>query len=431
MYPDRYAYAGDYREGSAVAQEDSGLHLHIDREGWPLNDRRFLDLDVFHKGYARARDERGWHHVDMKGAPLYACRFAAVEPFYNGQARVEREDGALAVIDERGDTVRELRPPERTELQRLSEDMVGFWRTQALGAAAELRLIEALPATSARVAERRELHPVRCERLLRALKELGLITREGNTWQATERGALLHPEHPLSMRDAALHWARDCYRFWEPLPAALRLGGDWTAPRFFDALADHPERIASYHRAMATYARHDYADLAEHLPELTHGVVLDAGGGTGTLLQCLLRQRPGLGGVLLERPEVARIAEVPSDLRDRMAVRPGDFFEPWSTQADAVILARILHDWDDEDALRILRRAREALRPGGHLYVLELLTDETDPGGSLLDVHMLMTTGGRERTEKELRRFLHLAGFHCREGRPRQGAYRILVAEMP
>jgi hypothetical protein len=119
-YPERYAYAGDYREGIAVVQERSGLHLHITLEGQPLNGRRFLDLDVFHKGHARARDSRGWHHVDADGEPLYARRFAAVEPFYNGQARVERKDGALEVLTERGETVCELRGPVGSALQTLS-----------------------------------------------------------------------------------------------------------------------------------------------------------------------------------------------------------------------------------------------------------------------------------------------------------------------
>ncbi|HEX8673455.1 MAG TPA: hypothetical protein VF710_16280 [Longimicrobium sp.] len=98
-----------------MVQELSGHHLHILHDGVPLNGRRFVDLDVFHKGFARARDTRGWHHVDLDGEPAYARRFAAVEPFYNGQSRVERGDGVLEVIDERGATVCELGSPvERT-----------------------------------------------------------------------------------------------------------------------------------------------------------------------------------------------------------------------------------------------------------------------------------------------------------------------------
>jgi hypothetical protein len=430
-YLERYAYAGDFRDGLAVAQEPSGLHLHIHKDGRPLNGRRFLDLDVFHKGYARARDERGWHHVDAEGEPLYARRFAAVEPFYNGQARVECQDGALRVIDERGETVRELRPPRRSELQALSGDMVGFWKTQTLCAAAELRIIEALPATTSRVAEQRALSPERCERLLRGLGELGLVVREGDTWHTTPRGALLHREHPLQMADAALHWGRDCYRLWEALPEALLASGTWEPPCFFESLAGDPGHAASHQRALTSYARHDYAHIAEALHDVTHGTVLDAGGGTGELLRNLLRARPGLRGVLLERPEVARSVEVPAELAGRMEVIAGDIFEPWGLQADSVILARVLHDWGDEDATRILRRAREALAPGGSLHVVELVFDPRDLGGSLLDLHMLVTTGGRERTALEFRTLFESAGLRLRERRSLTNVSQILVAERP
>jgi len=98
----RWRYAGDFRGGSAVVQTDDGHSTHVDAQGRPLHGAWFLDLDVFHKGHARARDEDGWMHVDAAGRPLYARRFANVEPFYNSQARVERFDGALEVIDEAG-----------------------------------------------------------------------------------------------------------------------------------------------------------------------------------------------------------------------------------------------------------------------------------------------------------------------------------------
>jgi SAM-dependent methyltransferase len=429
-YPERYAYAGDFRDGTAVVQEPSGAHLHIHEDGRPLNGRRFLDLDVFHKGCARARDARGWHHVDGAGEPLYARRFSAVEPFYNGQARVEGEDGSLLVIDERGETLRELRPPRRGELQALSADMVGFWKTQVLRAAAELRIIEALPATSARVAGLRALLPERCERLLWGLGELGLVVREGDTWHVTPRGALLHREHPLQMADAALHWGRDCYRLWETLPEALRAQGVWEPPRFFDGLSKDPERVASYHRAMASYARHDYANLAEQLEGLSRGTVIDAGGGSGTLLFELLARRPGLRGVLLERPEVLRTVEVPQSLAERITLHPGDLFGAWGVRADAVILARVLHDWDDAQAARILERARDALRPGGHLHILEFPREENTPSGGLLDLHMLVSTGGRERTERELRLGLERAGLRYLGRRDLPGAYWLLTADL-
>ncbi len=428
-YAERYEYAGDFRDGVAVVQEASGLHLHIHRDGRPLHGRRFLDLDVFHKRYARARDTGGWHHVDTAGEPLYARRFAAVEPFYNGQARVEQADGALWVIDEQGRGLHQLRPPRSSALQALSGDMVGFWRTQALHAAVKLRLVEALPATAERLAGQRGLDPARCERLLRALGEFGLVEHEGGSWRVTERGALLHPEHPLSLVDAALHWGRDCYHLWEALPEAVRTEGAWAPPRFFDALAKDPLRLASYHRAMESYARHDYAHLAEVLSDLERGTALDAGGGTGALLKLLLQARPGLRGILLERPEVSRIVEVPEALAGRLEVRPGNLFEPWEARAEAVILARVLHDWDDTAALRILVQARAVLAPGERLYILERLLGREELGGSLLDVHMLVTTGGQERTLVEFEALLKRARFQLRECRPLSQASQVLVAE--
>lgn len=110
-HAERYRYVGDFRDGVAVIQREDGLHTHVDPDGRPVHGCWFLDLDVFHKEFARARDPNGWHHVGQHGRPAYGRRFAAVEPFYNGQARVERFDGALEVIDERGTSLLQLRAP--------------------------------------------------------------------------------------------------------------------------------------------------------------------------------------------------------------------------------------------------------------------------------------------------------------------------------
>jgi hypothetical protein len=118
VYGLMYRYAGDYRDGVAVVQRDDGLSTHVDAAGGEVHGRWFEDLDVFHKGFARARDRAGWMHVDRLGRPAYPGRFAAVEPFYNGQARVERFDGAFEVIDEGGGTLLVLRSPASRPLGR-------------------------------------------------------------------------------------------------------------------------------------------------------------------------------------------------------------------------------------------------------------------------------------------------------------------------
>jgi hypothetical protein len=111
LYEARWHYAGDYRDGIAVVQAEDGLSTHIDNLGRQVHRKWYMDLDVFHKGFARAKDESGWTHVDHCGNPVYARRFLSVEPFYNGQARVERFDGALEVINSAGITITQIRPP--------------------------------------------------------------------------------------------------------------------------------------------------------------------------------------------------------------------------------------------------------------------------------------------------------------------------------
>ena len=414
-YQERYRYAGDFRDGLAVVQRDDGMHSHIDQEGNLLHGRWFLDLDVFHKNHARARDYGGWHHVDLAGDPVYGRRFENVEPFYNGQARVQGFDGSLTVIDESGKTVLELRPPVRSPLEDLSADMVGYWRTQTIRAAVELGVFEFLPATAEEIEHALGLAKSMGPRLLRGLAELGLVERSGDgVYHPTPRGRHLERSYPESLADAALMWAGKTRDAWSGITQALRTGGPDFATAygrgFFEYLHEHPGELREYHRALASYARHDYRWLPEAVDFGVHRRVLDAGGGTGDLAFALLRAFPKLTAVVMDRPEVVREAQVPGEVAGRCSFVEGDFFLEWPVTADAVVLARVLHDWPDAKAAMILKRAREAMPDGGCLYVLEMVVDDS-PSGGLLDLNMLVTTGGMERSAGQYGKLLRAAGF--------------------
>ncbi len=332
-----------------MVQDASGRSTHVDLDGRPLHDSWFLDLDVFHKGYARARDEAGWTHCDRRGRPAYARRFAAVEPFYNGQARVERFDGGLEVVDEAGETLVELRPALRSEFAALSGDLVGFWRTQAIRTAVSLGIFEGLPGTVDEVARAREIDPRGTYRLLRALGELSLVTRDGETWRTTPRGAYLRADHRFTLADAAEEYGLHFPRMWAALPEALRQGEAWPAPDIFGEVARDPDRAVSHHRMLRSYARHDYAAVPAALGLRGDEHVVDAGGGLGTLATLLVDNWPGLRVTLLDRPEVVAQARS-AGLAERISPRATDLFAPWDIQADAVVMARVLHDWDDDRA---------------------------------------------------------------------------------
>ncbi len=409
-YAGRWRYAGDFREGFAVVQSSDGRSTHIGLDGKLTHHQWFLDLDVFHKGFARARDYEGWTHIDIDGLPAYGRRFAAIEPFYNGQARVERFDGALEVIDESGQRVVELRPPLRSEFASLSSDMVGFWRTQTIQAAVELGVFEALPATSEALARTCGLALRRVPRLLRALRELRLIRPVGDEWQMTERGRYLQSAHPLTLAGAATEYGRYLTHMWKRLPDALRAGASWQAPDIFSEVAADASRIERHHRMLMSYARHDYVAVPAALSLQGDERVVDAGGGIGVLVAMLLECYPTLHVTLLDRPEVIERARR-RQFNQHIELRAGDLFRRWGLEADVVVMARVLHDWDDRKAIEILRQARAVLQPGGRLFIVEMILTDAGKAGGLCDLHLLMANGGRERTAHEFALLMSEAGF--------------------
>ena len=397
-------------------QREDGKHTHIDCSGNLVHGRCFLDLDVFHKNHARACDAQGWHHVAMDGEPLYAARFRNVEPFYNGQARVEGFDGALSVIDESGSSLLELRHPLRSQLEELSADMVGLWKTQTIHAAVQLGVFEALPASAQDIEANLQLGKAAGFRLLRALTELGLVKPDGDgRYHPTTRGSYFRRSHPLSLADAALHWGGEVYAAWGDATRSLETGQSGFTQLYgsnlFDWLRDRPEQLKSYQAAMATYARHDYQSLADSVDFSMHDTILDVGGGTGELAFALLHAYPGLTATVMDRPEVLEGVVAPAAVAAGCRFVAGDFFQRWPVSTDAVVLARVLHDWPDADAARILERAREALPRGGMLYLVELVADDSSGAGGLLDLNMLVMVQGMERTREQFRDLLAETGF--------------------
>lgn len=149
------------------------------------------------------------------------------------------------------------------------------------------------------------------------------------------------------------------------------------------------------------------------------GTLVDVGGGDGTLIAAVLKATPGLRGVLLDLPAGVEMAAKTLDaagVTDRCDVTTGDFFISVPEGADAYLLKSVVHDWDDERAVEILRSCRRAMPPSGTLLVVEPVlppkVDSPEVTGTVLsDINMLVNTGGRERTEDEFRALYSAAGF--------------------
>ena len=304
----------------------------------------------------------------------------------------------------------------------------GAWITMAVRAGVVLGLFEALgeaqPVEEA--ARRTGSDPPTLERLLRTLTDLGLVERSaGGDYRTTVLGACLRQDHPSRLCDLVVMQATvPNMAAWHALDQAVRTGGGVfehvNGRSHWQDLADDAAAQRTFNAAMARRGSAQVKALlaAGVLPE--SGTVVDVGGGRGAMLSGVLRERPGLSGVLVDQPAVAREAEdtfAAAGLAERVRSVGADFFDAVPSGGDVYVIANVLHDWDDADAVRILTSVRAAMPDHGRLLVVEHVLGA--PGRSpadlrdlhLVDLHMLVMFGARERDQAEYDALLEAAGF--------------------
>ncbi|BCJ78176.1 methyltransferase [Catellatospora sp. IY07-71] len=265
-------------------------------------------------------------------------------------------------------------------------------------------------------------------RLLRALALMGLFTEpEPDTFGLTATTELLRADVPGSVRLNALMQGDEVFRSFAEIVHTVRTGRPafeavYGRP-FYDYLDDNPTAAAVFNESMGDQRPPD--GLAGC--DLTWAdTVVDVGGGNGSLLIDVLTRHPALRGVLLELPdaaEAARLRLAEAGLAERSACVAGSFFDGVPAGGDAYVLARVLHNWNDDNALAILRQVHAVVPPHGRVIVLEELLPETVPAAGrsaagLVDLLMLVTLEGRDRTEQEYRELLGKAGFEVVGARP-------------
>ncbi|MFI5343501.1 MAG: methyltransferase [Chlamydiales bacterium] len=432
-----FRFAGDFRDGYAVVQNDEGLSTHINAEGKFLHNQWLVDLDVFHKGFARAKDMNGWFHINQSGKELYKSRFANIEPFYNGHARVESFDGMISIIDELGSTAHVLRSSQKDAFHVASAQLVSYWRLYTLHCAHDLKIFDRLPSTTEEIAQQLRFPIESVSRFFNALQEMRLIAKAQNsTYTLTETGSYFSSHHPHSLAKALQFWREEHHTSWLDLHDSLQTGENAFEKQhsinWFSWLRNHPKKNALFHEVMQTYAYRDYHKASSLLPMQHHTTALDLGGSTGILLIQLLNDYPHLKGILLDLPEIIAQNQFQDHLKDRIQSIGKDFFEPWPPlKADAIFLARILHDWSDVEATAILKKVHACLDDASHsrIYIIENLLNASTGAGGLLDLNMLVMTRGKERTFEQYQVLLTNADFILEKRIPLNEVTFILIAK--
>ena len=299
------------------------------------------------------------------------------------------------------------------------------WVAQAVSVAARLHLADHLAGGARTVddlATATATHAPSLRRLLRALAGVGLFAEdEEGRFGLTPLGAALRSDITGSVRAlCAMRGEPWFWAAWGELLHSVTTGE--TAFRrvhgtdFFGFLAQHPEAAALFNAGMGDLSQTETAAVVAAYDFGRYRTVVDVGGGQGALLAALLQAYPTVRGILFDLPATvagARALLEAAGVADRCTVIGGSFFEAVPSGGDLYVLKSVIHDWDDEQAVAILRSCRAAMGDTSRLLLVERVVP---PGNApafakLMDLNMLVIAGGRERTEAEYRMLYERAGL--------------------
>ncbi|MGE5116182.1 MAG: methyltransferase [Betaproteobacteria bacterium] len=295
---------------------------------------------------------------------------------------------------------------------RILQTGLAFWASKTLLSAVELGVFSELSEdalTGEELRQRLQLHPRAVPDFFDALLALGFLEREGlgpaaRYRNTAETRVFLDRRHPayvggmLEMANARL------FRFWGDLTQALRTGQPQTeikhvgAP-MFATLYEDPARLEQFIAAMRGVSAGNFLVLAEKFEFSRYRTMADIGGASGLLACTVARRHPHLRCTTLDLPRVSAIARRHIEregLADRVTARDIDFFTDPFPAADVITLGMILHDWNLEKKLLLMRKACEALPEGGCLIAIDTVIDDErcqNAFGLLMSLNMLIEFG--------------------------------------
>ncbi|MEV0052217.1 methyltransferase [Saccharopolyspora shandongensis] len=330
-------------------------------------------------------------------------------------------------------------PAQAQDYERMMAMVTGYWVTQTVRAAALYQLADHLAEgtdTPDAIAQAEGTDLGATRRLMRACASLGLMASPdgGTHYSGTSLLSTLSKDDPNSLRGFAIsqaspgHWLP-----WGRFPEAVRTGQHQSkaahGDEIFDYFAKHLDEAALFTESMGNLSRAAAEDIAAVLDTKGVTLALDLGGANGEVVRAMLKVNPDLHGAVFDLPHIvpdAAAAAEADGLTERFTTVGGDFFEE-VPPADLYVLKYIMHDWDDDACVRILKNCRASLKEGGRVVVVDLLIPEVGiPGiAPLMDMNMLSMTGGKERETAEFDALFSAAGLRRTKITP-AGAFAVI-----
>lgn len=246
--------------------------------------------------------------------------------------------------------------------------------------------------------------------LVDVLEQNGTLVQKNSKIYLTDAGKLFTETHKSSLKYACIHWGEEHMNAWQNLEYTLKTGKSafehiYNKP-LFEYLEDNKKRLEYYHKAMAEYAKDDYKNICEKINFSEYKSVIDVGGGFGALIKYIANSHENIKCYLFDKNEVVKLLG-----NTNFEILKGDFFKEIPAVAEAIIMSRVIHDWDNKNANKILQNTYKALPPNGTLFLIENLTNRIKNKASLLSLNMHLITKSFERSEEEYINLLKENGF--------------------
>lgn len=330
----------------------------------------------------------------------------------------------------------EVQPPEVA----LTQMIMGSIAAQSIYVAAKLGISDLLvdgPKTVEELASATNTDAPSLYRVLRALSSFGVYFEEENkTFRLTKFAELLGSDSPKSLRDVAIFmgedwhwnvWGRTLFSVQTGKPAWAEVNGQDPFPY----LQANPDKARIFDKAMSSLSNLAITAVVDGYDFSGLETLIDIAGGQGRLLTGILESQPSMRGVLFDLSHVlegAREVVKGSTAAERVEFASGDFFESVPGGGDAYIMKHIIHDWDDERAITILKNIKQAMNDGGRVLLVESVIEPANQPdfGKLMDIEMLVSPGGKERTEEEYKDLFARAGLRLTRIIKTQSPYSVI-----
>jgi hypothetical protein len=314
-----------------------------------------------------------------------------------------------------------------------------YWVSQAIYVAAKLGvadLLEAGQQSCAALATATGSDAPSLYRMLRALSSVGIFSHVGKSNFALSRLAdPLRSDVPGSLKALVITMGEIHYQACGELLHSVRTGSTAFNHVFgtslFDYLQQNADAADAFNRGMT-----DVSSLLAHAVLLAYdfsGIssLVDVGGGEGRLLRRILELNPGMTGIVFDLPKTVESANRVQTDNQRCSYIAGNFFESVPDGADAYLLCGVLHDWDDDCAITVLRNCRRAAtKKNGRVLIVDTIVPDTNSASfsKLLDLNMMVMTGGRERTKSEFCALLDAADYRLTRVIPTMAPQSVIEA---